>query len=149
MKKTEREMMLETALVAAGRQVLIAELKGHPALKNCPNVGLVTDVIIADHHYGSNQETGTFLAHYDEEHRYPSGRQLPEIITTMTADPETAFLFQPAAPKWERPKENPWRRDCWNLTLQCVVTKNDPELAEELKAEAKRREHALRRASTV
>ncbi len=149
MNKYAREVMLEAALEAAARQALIAELKAHPDLKNCPNIPLVADEIIYRFHYGPNQETGAFQVHYDEERRYPSVRQLPEIIPSMKDSPETAHLFRPATPKWERPEKNPWLKLYWNLTAQGQVFRHDPELAQKWMAEAKRQEHALRRMSNA
>lgn len=149
MKKTEREVILEAALEAAARQVLIAELKARPDLKSCPNFDLLADAIILDHHFGPNAETGAFQAHYDPERRYRSGSQLPEIIASMAADSQRVHLLRPAAPKWVAPTENPWLPEYFNLTKQGDVTRHDPELAEKWQAEAKRREHALRRVSNA
>lgn len=137
----------DEAIEALARQLLIAELRALPALKNCPNVGLVADVIIADNHYGRNAKSGALQAHHDPERRYPSGRDLNSILAEMESDPNAAMLLRPAAPKWTPPAFNPWQKETFSLTLQGEIFTNDPELAEELKAEAKRREHALRRAS--
>ncbi|PKN40105.1 MAG: hypothetical protein CVU60_17465 [Deltaproteobacteria bacterium HGW-Deltaproteobacteria-18] len=137
------------ALVAAAHQVLVAELKGHPDAKDCPNFELLADVIIADHNFGANAETGAFQTHYDPEQRYPSGLDLSSILARIKSDPESAILLRPAGPKWTPPTNNPWLPEHNNLTLQGQVFKNDAELAAKWEAEAKRREQALRRASNA
>jgi hypothetical protein len=145
----EKIKMQDETIDALAHQVLVATLKAHPDLKRCPNYEFLARLIAKDYNYGPNAETGALQAHHDKERRFPSGRQLQEIVGSMLENPESAHLFRPAGPKWEAPRENPWLKESFNLTRQCEVAKNDPELAAKWEAESKRREHALRRASNL
>lgn len=140
---------LTEALEQAAYDQLVAELKALPSMKGCPNVGLVARWIIEQYNYGPNQETHAFQTHGDKERRYATKHEISALVDSMKSDEETAILIRPAAPKWTPPANNPWLPEYFNLTIQGQVVTHDPELAEKWKAEAKRREHALRRVSNA
>ncbi|NCC85019.1 MAG: hypothetical protein EOM03_12965 [Clostridia bacterium] len=144
-----REKIVEAQLLQAAFRELRLNLQLIADLQHCPNYDHVARWITETYHYGPHAETGQVQAHLDADRLHASSLTLAEIVRIMMTDPETAHLCRATVTAWTPPETNPWLPESMNLTLQGQVVRHDPDLAEKWAAQAKQREHALRRASNA
>lgn len=125
----DKIVRLEEALKTASYDALLSAIKAHALSKCCRNYEVLARWIAKEFNYGPNSITYECMAHFDNEHRHPSGKTLQCILEGIASDPEQVHLLSPKPITYKRPAHNPWLREHFHLGRQGDVFKHEPDLA--------------------